>query len=315
MSSSVTIIGGVQVDVVILPVDELPPQGQTLLVEEASMRVGGAAANAAFAFTETPMTVRLMGCVGDDPLGEWLREALNELALGGELHVVPAGATGITVAFEAPGRDRTFLTYLGVNSGWSLEMIPADAVSSEHLLVCDYFLAPALRGGPTMELLAGARRHGGRTYFDTAWDPGGWPEASRVEVLDLLRHVDVFLPNEAEACAASGVHDSPEDAARALQAVSSGWVVVKLGARGCFAAGPEGAELSAPAPAVEISDTTGAGDAFNAGLIGALAEGHGWPVALEAATALASRIIARPSGERHGPARAAPSRSGEKTVG
>jgi sugar/nucleoside kinase (ribokinase family) len=315
MSSSVTIIGGVQVDLVILPVGELPAQGQTLLVEEVSMRVGGAAANAAFAFAETPMTVRLMGCVGDDHLGEWLSGELHEVALGGELHVVPGGATGLTVAFEAPDRDRTFLTYLGVNSGWDLEMIPADAVDSEHLLVCDYFLAPTLRGEPTQELLAGTRRQGGRTYFDTAWDPGGWPDSSRQEVLSLLAEVDVFLPNEAEACAASGVNDSARHAARALQAVSGGWVVVKLGARGCFAAGPDGAELSAPAPAVESSDTTGAGDAFNAGLIAALDEGRNWPAALEAATTLASRIITRPSGERHSPARAPRSGSEERTAG
>jgi sugar/nucleoside kinase (ribokinase family) len=194
-------------------------------------------------------------------------------------------------------------------------MIPADAVGSKHLLVCDYFLAPTLRGAPTRELLAGARRQGGRTYFDTAWDPGGWPDSSRSEVLNLLPEVDVFLPNEAEACAASGVNDSVEQAARALQGISSGWVVVKLGARGCLAAGPDGAELSASAPAVESSDTTGAGDAFNAGLIAALDEGRGWPAALEAATALASRIIARPSGERHGPAGTARAPSEEPTIG
>ena len=308
MSPSVTVIGGVQVDVVIVPVGELPPQGQTLLVDEMSMRVGGAAANAALAFAETAATVRLMGCVGDDHLGNWLIEVLGELGLGGELHVVTGGPTGLTVACEAPERDRTFLTYLGVNAGWDLSMIPADAGSSESLLVCDYFLAPALRGAPTRELLAGARERGGRTYFDTAWDPADWPEATRRELLDLLPHVDVFLPNEAEAEAASGEHGSPERAARALQAASGGWVVVKLGARGCFAAGPDGAELRAAAPTVEIVDSTGAGDAFNAGLIAALAEGGSWPEALQAATGLASQIIARPSGGRH---RAAPgARSG-----
>jgi argininosuccinate lyase len=312
MSSSVTVIGGVQVDVVILPVGELPPPGETMLIDELSMRVGGAAANAALALAETPMTVRLMGCVGDDHLGDWLAGELNERGLGAELHVVGSGATGLTVACEGPERDRTFLTYLGVNSGWDLSMIPDNAVASDNLLVCDYFLAPALRGGPTRELLASAREGGARTFFDTAWDPASWPQATRHEVLELLPHVDVFLPNEAEAAAASGEPDSPERAALALQAISGGWVVVKLGSRGCFAAGPDGARLSATAPAVEIVDSTGAGDAFNAGLIAALADGRPWPLALEAATSLASRIIARPSGDRHGAAaEPAPARGGE----
>ncbi len=80
----------------------------------------------------------------------------------------------------------------------------------------------------------------------------------------------MFLPNEAEARAIAGDGDV-RSAARTLQGASGGWVVVKLGARGCLAVGPDGAELSASAPAVAVAaDTTGAGDAFNAGLVTAL---------------------------------------------
>jgi sugar/nucleoside kinase (ribokinase family) len=75
-------------------------------------------------------------------------------------------------------------------------------------------------------------------------------------------------------------------------------VVVKLGARGCLAVGPEETELTATAPAVVAADTTGAGDAFNAGLVHALSEGAAWPQALGAATRFASAIIGRPPGER-----------------
>jgi sugar/nucleoside kinase (ribokinase family) len=63
--------------------------------------------------------------------------------------------------------------------------------------------------------------------------------------------------------------------------------------------GPDGVELTVQAPAVEVADTTGAGDAFNAGLVHALSEGAGWTGALEAATRFASTIIARPSNDRH----------------
>jgi sugar/nucleoside kinase (ribokinase family) len=110
----------------------------------------------------------------------------------------------------------------------------------------------------------------------------------------------VFLPNEAEACAIAGVPagDAP-GAARNLQAVSNGWVVVKLGERGCLAVGPGGAELSVPAPATTVADTTGAGDAFNAGLIHALSDEVPWPDALAAAARFASTLISRPSSDRH----------------
>jgi sugar/nucleoside kinase (ribokinase family) len=299
VTASVTVIGGVQVDVVIVPVEALPPPGHTVLVDEMSFRVGGAGANAALAFAAAETPVRLLGCIGDDHLGRWLAEQLSPFGLAGDLSVLAADATGLTVACEAPERDRTFLTYLGVNSAW--DRLPENAASCESLLLCDYFCLPALHGDRTHELFAAARGHGARTFFDTAWDAGGWRRETRAEVIELLPYVDVFLPNEAEARALADDRDSPiEDVARGLQQASGGWVVVKLGPRGCFAAGPDGGAISTPATRVRVVDSTGAGDAFNAGLIVALGEGGDWPSALRAATSLAARILARPSDDRRG---------------
>jgi sugar/nucleoside kinase (ribokinase family) len=296
--ATVTVIGCVQADLLMSPVTELPAPGATLLAERMSVRVGGAGANAALAFAEAGVPVRLVGCIGADDLGDWMRSQLADAGLDGELVVLPNEPTGLTVALESPGRDRTFLTYLGVNSHWGPATIPADALASGSLLLCDYFVAPGLQGEAARGLLDKARRAGARTFFDTAWDPGGWPPATRAEVQELLPSVDVFLPNEAEACALA-VADEAAGAARTLQGVSGGWVVVKLGGRGCLAVGPGGVELAEPAPAVRVADTTGAGDAFNAGLIGALSRGSDWPEALGEATRLASAIISRPSNDRH----------------
>jgi sugar/nucleoside kinase (ribokinase family) len=297
----VTVIGGVQADVVIRPVTELPPPGATRLAEEMSIRVGGAGANAALAFAEMGVPVRLMGCVGEDRLGEWMRQELTEAGLVDELAVLPGRPTGLTVALESDERDRTFLTHLGVNADWAPEMIPADALECENLLLCDYCVTPGLQGQAARSLLRATHAAGGRTFFDTAWDPEDFPAPTRSELRDLLSEVDVFLPNEAEARAIAGDGDV-RTAARALQAASGGWVVVKLGARGCLALGPDGAELAAAAPAVTVAaDTTGAGDAFNAGLVTALNGNGDWAAAIEAATRFASEIVSRPSHERWRP--------------
>jgi sugar/nucleoside kinase (ribokinase family) len=300
--ASVTVIGCVQADVVTSPVTELPPAGGTLLTEQMSIRVGGAGANAALAFAEAGMTVRLMGVVGDDLLGRWMREQLEPAGLADELLVVPDEPSGLTVALESPQRDRTFLTYLGINARWEPEMIPVDALECDNLLLCDYFVAPRLQGTAAQGLLARARENGARTFFDTAWDPDGFPAVTRAQVGEVLPFVDVFLPNEAEACALADVPGgAAREAARRLQSLSGGWVVVKLGPRGCLGAGPDGEELAVQAPSVKVDDTTGAGDAFNAGLAHALSDGANWPDALRAATDFASAIISRPSSERHRP--------------
>ncbi len=298
--AELTVIGCVQADVVMSPVTDLPRPGGTLLTEQMTMRVGGAGANAALAASELGLLVRLIGCIGDDQLGTWMREQLGPVGLDHELVVTPEGTTGLTVALESRARDRTFLTYLGVNATWGPSMIPASALESKNLLLCDYFVAPALRGDVARRLLDTARDNGARTLFDTAWDPDDFPAQTRDEVRELLPSVDVFLPNEAEACALAELPDDGEAAARDLQAISGGWVVVKRGVEGCVAVGPDGVVLSVPAPVVPVADTTGAGDAFNAGLVHALAGGADWQQALTSATAFASKIISRPSGNRHG---------------
>ena len=312
----VTVIGCVQADVVISPVTELPPAGATLLTEQADIRVGGAGANAALAFVETGLPVRLMGCVGSDQLGDWMRAELTAAGLVDELAVIGERATGLTVALESHQRDRTFLTHLGVNSDWVPEMIPADALRCENLLLCDYFVAPGLQGDAARSLLQTVRRAGGRTFFDTAWDPHGFSAETQATVRSLLADVDVFLPNEAEACALAGMPGGDaRAAARILQRDSGGWVVVKLGARGCLAIGPDGAEHAATAPTASVADTTGAGDAFNAGLVHALSDGADWPAALAAAARFATEIIGRPSHDRWRPRHEQRSRGAHVPIG
>jgi len=297
--ASTTVIGCVQVDLLITPVDDLPAPGTARFIDGMSARAGGAGANVAMAFAEAGVPVRLIGCVGDDRFGAWMLEQLAPAGLDGDIVTVPGAATGLTVAFEGARRDRTFLTFLGVNATWDLPMIAEDVFVAENLLLCDYFCAPGLRGDAATMLLSKAREAGAMTFFDTAWDPGGWPPSTQQEVRDVLAYVDVFLPNEAEARALTGGPESIEEAARLLQSASGGWVVVKLGPRGCFATGPGGIELSVSAPRIEVADSTGAGDAFNAGLIAALADQRDWPEALAAATELASTIVSRPSGARY----------------
>src|SRR5215831_4993301 len=168
------------------PVTDLPAPGGTLLTEQMTIRVGGAGANAALAAVETGMQVRLIGCIGDDQLASWMREQLEPAGLADELVVVAGDTSGLTVALESSARDRTFLTYLGVNARWEADLIPDDALTCDNLLLCDYFVAPRLRGDAAHWLLDTARARGARTFFDTTWDPDGFSGQTRAEVRELL---------------------------------------------------------------------------------------------------------------------------------
>jgi len=298
VTDGISVVGNVNVDVLISPTSTLPPPGAEWPVDSIELRPGGAAANAGLTLAGLGSPPLVTGCVGDDDLGRLLLDELARAGIHGGVAVVSGARTGVSVGFEAPGRDRSFFTSLGSLASFDVSLVPEAALERRFVLLCGYNLLPRMRGDAARQLLRRAHDNGATTLFDAGWDLDDWPEPARREVADLLPLVDVFLPNDDEATALTGEED-PLASARALQGISGGWVVVKRGAAGCVAAGPHEAELAAPAPPVEVTDTTGAGDAFNAGLLHALARDLGWEEALTFATRVASTVVSRPSADRY----------------
>jgi sugar/nucleoside kinase (ribokinase family) len=112
---------------------------------------------------------------------------------------------------------------------------------------------------PALEEAARAR---GMTVSVDAFDGASWASPRALD--ELLRNADVLLANEAEACAMAGTRDP--DAALEVLAAHCECVVIRRGARGAF--GIAGGEVRAvPADPVDVVDTTGAGDCFNAGFL------------------------------------------------
>ncbi len=295
---SIHVIGNVQLDVLASPVTSLPVPGGDTIVDRIEARIAGAAGNVSLALTALGSAHRLFGAIGDDDAGRWIRDDLEPLGLARDLVVVSGGATGISIALEAPARERAFLTAHGVLENYDASGISAEAVEADFVIFTGYFSMPGMRKGGARQLLAGARAHGAKTLFDTGWDPDNWQGSGAAEVLDLIPLVDIFLPNEPEALALTGLTD-PAAAATVLAERSRGWVVVKLGDRGAVACNATGEKIRIDALAVEVTDTTGAGDSFAAGLVTELAAGQEMHEALNFAGRLASAVVGRPSRDRY----------------
>lgn len=297
--AAITLIGNVNVDLIVRPARDLPPPGVERNVDAIEIRAGGAAAIAGLTLAALGGSPRVVAAVGDDRFGRLLLEELQDAGLSvRDVSVLPDTPSGVSIAFEAPDRDRSFLTSLGSLGAFELVHVPDDALGADAVFVGGYFLTPRLRGGPVAEILRRARDLGATTLLDTGWDPDGWPPATRTEVLELLDLVDVFLPNADEACALAETSD-PRAAAEMLAAGSGRRVAVKLGAQGCVAIDADGTVLEVRAPNVEALDTTGAGDAFDAGLIAAMLEGGPFGAALGFATRVGSSVVGRPTSSRY----------------
>jgi sugar/nucleoside kinase (ribokinase family) len=105
----------------------------------------------------------------------------------------------------------------------------------------------------------------GMTVSLDAW--GGHTWAAVIPIADLLVHTDVVFANESEACAMTGVRDVRVALERLADHCPC--VVIKRGGRGAIAMAG-GAVSEVTARPVEVVDTTGAGDCFNAGFL------YGW---------------------------------------
>jgi sugar/nucleoside kinase (ribokinase family) len=295
--TDVSIIGNINADVIARPVDSLPPPGTERTIESIELRVGGAAAITALCLAALGVSPKLVGSVGDDPVGKLL---LDQLVAGGvpvEGVAVTPGTTSICIATETKHQDRSFLIAPGSHQAFSIDQVPDGALSARCVLMCGYFLMPALRSGVTA-ILREVKARGGETFLDTGWAPSGWSPETKGEVLGLLPGVDAFLPNELEATAIADEQD-PSAAGWVLQAGSGGWCIIKRGSDGSLALGPGRCEFAVAAPAVDALDTTGAGDAFNAGVLWARMNRRPWEEAVSFATQLASTVVSRPSDDRY----------------
>jgi sugar/nucleoside kinase (ribokinase family) len=257
--------GQVFMDMIFTGLPRLPPPGTEFVTDGLGSAPGGIA-NIAVAMSRLGLRVGLAAAFGDDMFGAYLWRALSdqegvELGLSRRLAGWPTPVT-VSLAYDS---DRSMVTYT--------KPLP---VPREELVLT---APPPARtcfievDRPVPDWAIEMRRRGTTVFSDLGWDP---TEAWSPEVLDRLRHVDVFLPNAVEAMAYTRT-TSVEGALEAL-AARVPVVAIKLGARGAIAADAiTGERTAAPGLPVEALDPTGAGDVFAAGFVfGTLAA---WPLA------------------------------------
>jgi len=277
--TDVYVIGDVNPDILVIDADAVPEFGQVeKLVGTIRLTIGGSSAITACGLARLGLRVAHGGIVGDDILGHAILEALRERGVDvSTVTVDVAIPTGATVHLGT-GENRAMLTAKGTIDRLRAEDVPRDVLSHvRHLHAGSTAIQPRLRPG-LPQLFRDARAAGVSSSFDTNWDP-----ERRFEGIDaMLAAVDIFLPNEREAALIGGRED-PLDAAHAIVARAEGagrdsdarplTVAVKLGAQGALAIRGEEA-LALPADRVKVVDSTGAGDAFDAGFIFGVLDGR-----------------------------------------
>lgn len=286
------VVGNVNVDLIMGPAAPWPQPGTEIIVDHDELRVGGSAGNSALAWMALGTPFEIAASIGRDQFGSWLAESFGDHARNWPVH---GESTTLSVGITHPDGERTFFTTRGHLPLFSLEDV---------LAVLD---GPRLRGG--IALLCGsflthrlveeydaffdwADRHDIAVALDTGWPLEGWTERNTAAAKGWLSRCRIALFNEVETTNLAGVSD-PAEAARLLRRGMplDAIVVVKCGPKGAIAVDTEGRVFRADAPEVNVVDTIGAGDVFNAAFLASFAADKGLGASLAAGTAVASRAI------------------------
>jgi sugar/nucleoside kinase (ribokinase family) len=253
------------VDVLVKPVDRLPPVGGLLATDHVEMALGGCASNTAVALSRLGVSTSLWGKVGKDPFSSFAMDQLKEAGVEvSGMSEDPRVSTSATVVLVDSKARRSFLHSVAANDHiYQRDLKLSKLRTFKHLHIGGYFLFPKLDGAPMAAILREAQRKGLTTSLDTAWDmKNRWMKALN----PCLPYLDFFMPSEREVKMLLG-YTNPVKAAKAFLALGAKCVVVKLGEKGSYLMNRRGESYHVPAFKPPVVDTTGAGDCFCAGFI------------------------------------------------
>ncbi len=273
----IVVVGSLNVDVSV-QADHIPQPGETVRAGKLGIGPGGKGLNQALAASRLGARVHMVGRVGEDEFADVPEAALRDAGVDASyVRRTPGRHTGTALIVVDAGSGENAIAVAG---GANHELSPQDVQDAIAAFRASGVLMIQLE--LRLETVGAALDLARENALVTLLDP-----APALELSDtLLRKVDILTPNESEAELLSGIGvRDPESAAEAgvcLRERTGGDVLVTLGSAGCIWVWPTGFEYVSTPP-VDALDTTGAGDAFNAGLAVGLSRGESIARALRTA--------------------------------
>ena len=256
-----TIIGEIYQDHIFSGFASWPTPGEEIFTDRYEWELGGGAVTTACALARLGRKVQLIGVAGEADMPR-IVSRLADFGVSADGIVTSSLRTGVTVGISTV-HDRSFFTHRGANDQLP-DLLLRDELLLEHAARSRHVhLAMPLSTRLAEHALPLLCRNGATTSLDVGHHMG-WlqDEAS----LGILSAIDYTMPNAREAAVLSG---SVEQYLQRCRVLGLHNALVKLGRDGAVLL-RNGTEYRVSPPEVTVVDTTGAGDAFDAGFIDAL---------------------------------------------
>ncbi|HEY8541392.1 MAG TPA: ribokinase [Pseudothermotoga sp.] len=252
MDERVAVFGKINVDT-FLYIDQLKI-GENHMCQQTFVDIGGKGANTAVGLAKLGIDCHLIACIGNDAISQSVLKKLEKSGVDISFVKSCNTQTGKTfVVVESKGRN-TMFHILGANSYLNPEMIDWTFLEKSTAV----FIQLGIPIDTVREVVLMSKRNGKYVYID----PAGFVDES---FLEIVAYADTVAPNEVELFKMTKETDI-EKAAKKLLSSGVEEVVVKMGSKGASFFS-EKASFHVDAYKVDVVDTTGAGDAFNAAYI------------------------------------------------
>lgn len=285
-TGKLAVLGSINADH-ILNLSRFPRPGETVVGNHYQVAFGGKGANQAVAAGRSGADIAFIACVGDDDIGERIRQQLMKDHIDvSPVEVVPGESTGVALIFVNEDGENSIAIHAGANGA-----LTPERVAKHKQTIAEAAALLMQLESPLDSVLAAAkiaRQHQTRVILNPA------PATPLSD--ELLALVDMITPNETEAEILTGVHiESDEDAARAAHLLHEKGipsVLITLGSRGVWLS-EQGKGQRIAGFKVQAVDTIAAGDTFNGALITALLEDKPVEQAVRFAHAAAAIAVTR----------------------
>ncbi|AUY39451.1 MULTISPECIES: sugar kinase [Leclercia] len=262
--------------------DDLPKEGGKYVAKDYTEVGGGPAATAAVAAAKLGAEVDFIGRVGDDDTGRRLLAELESLGVNTRYTRVVKGARSSqsAVLVDASG-ERVIANYPSADLPATADWLKEIDFSQWDSVLADVRWHEGAKQAFTL-----ARQQGVPTVLDADVTP-----QDIAELVALSDHAAFSAPGLKRLTRI----DNPLDALKKAQTLTNGHVYVTQGREGCYWL-EKGELCHQPGYAVEVVDTTGAGDVFHGALALSLAQQMPSSEAVRYASAVAALKCTKPGG-------------------